>query len=198
MKKVFLIAMTALAVTFSANAQTDKGNIMLGGNLSYDYSKVKDVDGASHSFEIVPSIGYFFGDNFAAGLGLGYGYYENVSGLSGIGASDQVHAFQVAPFARAYQGNGDFKFFGQVSVPMAWGTAKLNDQKIGSVETYGVAVSPGFAYFPTSKIGVELSVKGLYFENNSINPENGTKISANSFGLNANSFAPKLGVQFYF
>ncbi len=198
MNKVFFMAIAAVAISFSATAQTEKGKLMLGGNVSYDYQKVENADNASHAFQLAPSVGYFFGDNFAAGLGLGYGYYENVSGASAFGIADQIHAFQLAPFARAYQGDGDFKFFGQLSVPMAWGTAHVNDEKIGSLESYGVAVSPGFAWFPTSKIGLELSVKGLYFENNTINPEIGSKVTQNSFGLNADSFAPKIGVQFYF
>lgn len=193
------MTVAVLTVGLSANAQTEKGKIMLGGQVGYDYSKVKDADENSNSLTIAPSIGYFVGNNVAVGLGLGYQYEENSALASSLFNSTKINAFQVAPFARMYKGDGDFKFFGQLSVPMAWGEGKAGDKTIGKLETYGVALAPGFAYFPTSKIGVELSVRGLYFESNTLKPEgSNTNVTVNNFGLNADSFAPKIGVQFYF
>jgi len=197
MKKLFLTLSAAIAVTFAANAQTEKGKTILGGNVSYDYTKVKDADVEGHSLNVLPSVGFFVSDNFAIGTGIGYAYEENTS-LAEVFEGNKVSAFSVAPFARLYKGDGDFKFFGQLSVPMAWGSAKEDDTKLGNTESYGVALSPGFAYFPTSKIGIELSVRGLYYQNNSLKYEEGEKVSTNSFGLNANSLAPSIGVQFYF
>lgn len=191
MKKLFLTLSAAIALTFAANAQTEKGNVILGGNVSYDYSKVKDADTETQSFGIQPSVGFFVNDNFAIGTGIGYAYAE-----SGVTTDN---SFGVAPFARLYKGDGNFKFFGQLSVPMAWGTTEEDDVKLGNSANYGVELAPGFAYFPTSKIGIELSVRGLYYQNSSFKPEGSDeKTSVNSFGLNANSFAPRLGVQFYF
>ncbi|SKB37602.1 Outer membrane protein beta-barrel domain-containing protein [Parapedobacter luteus] len=198
MKKLFLTLSAAIAVTFVANAQTEKGKFILGGNVSYDYTSVKDADIDSHSLGIIPSVGYFVSDNFAVGTGIGYAYEKNTAGADVFSSSNTVHAFSVAPFARLYKGDSNFKFFGQLSVPMAWGTAKADDTKLGNIESYGVELAPGFAYFPTSKIGIELSVRGLYYQNSSIKPEEGSNVTTNSFGLNANSLAPRLGVQFYF
>lgn len=197
MKKLFLTLTAAIAVTFAANAQTEKGKTILGGNVSYDYTKVKDADVEGHSLNVLPAVGFFVSDNFAVGTGIGYGYEENTS-LASAFEGNKLSAFSVSPFARWYKGEGDFKFFGQLSVPMAWGTAKEGDTKLGNTESYGVAVSPGFAYFPTSKIGIEFSVRGLYYQNTSLKPEEGEKVSSNSFGLNANSLAPSIGIQFYF
>ncbi|MGK6353225.1 outer membrane beta-barrel protein [Parapedobacter sp. DT-150] len=197
MKKLFLTLSAAIAVTFAANAQTEKGKVILGGNVSYDYSKVKDADAETHSLGILPSVGFFVSDNVAVGTGLGYSYEEN-TGATGAFGSNKLNAFSVSPFARVYKGDGDFKFFGQLSVPMAWGTAKEDDTKLGNIESYGVELAPGFAYFPTSKIGVEFSVRGLYYQNASLKPEEGSNTTTNSFGLNANSLAPRIGVQFYF
>ncbi len=194
MKKVLLTLTAAIAVTFAANAQTEKGKTILGGQVGYDYTKVKDVDGSTQSFSIVPNVGVFVADNIAVGLGFGYTFAQVDDGTD----KDKIGAFQAAPFARLYKGDGDFKFFGQLSVPMAWGTAKENDTKLGTTESYGVALSPGFAYFPTSKIGVEFSVRGLYYQSNSTKPDGGPKATTSSFGLNANSLAPSIGIQFYF
>lgn len=194
MKKLLLTLTAAAAVTFAANAQTEKGKTILGGTVSYDYSNVKDVDGSEQSFSIIPSVGVFVSDNVAVGLGIGYAWGQEDNGVEKV----KVGEFSAAPYARLYKGDGDFKFFGQLSVPMGWGTSKQNDDKLFSSERYGVELAPGFAYFPTDKIGIEFSVKGLYYQNTTLKPESGDNVSSNSFGLDASSFAPRIGIQFYF
>ncbi|HWK58326.1 MAG TPA: outer membrane beta-barrel protein [Parapedobacter sp.] len=194
MKKLLLTLTAAAAVTFAANAQTEKGKTILGGTVSYDYSNVKDVDGSEQSFSIIPSVGVFVSDNVAVGLGIGYAWGQEDNGVDKV----KVGEFSAAPYARLYKGDGDFKFFGQLSVPMGWGTSKQNDDKLFSSERYGVELAPGFAYFPTDKIGIEFSVKGLYYQNTTLKPESGDNDSSNSFGLDASSFAPRIGIQFYF
>lgn len=194
MKKLFLTLSAAVALTFAANAQTEKGKTILGGNVSYDYTNIKDVDGNVQSFSILPSVGVFVSDNVAVGLGFGYAWSQNDDGSD----KTKLGEFAAAPYARLYKGDGNFKFFGQLSVPMAWGNSKENDTKLASTERYGVELAPGFAYFPTEKIGIEFSVRGLYYQNYTSKPEGGDNVSTNSFGLNANSLAPRIGVQFYF
>ena len=196
MKKLFLTMMTGLGFAVVVNAQsTDKGNVILGGNASYNYEKVVDVDGNTQRYAILPQVGYFVQDNFALGLGVGY------SGTSAKSPSDVKTTsgeFAVSPFARLYKGDGSVKFFGQLSVPMAWGTSKLDGNETGTTARYGAAVSPGIAYFPTDKLGIELSVKGLYYEHTSREPQGGSKVGVNEFGLNVNSLLPTVGVNFYF
>ncbi|MEC3880405.1 outer membrane beta-barrel protein [Parapedobacter sp. 10938] len=194
MKKLLLTLTAAAAVTFAANAQTEKGKTLLGGTVSYDYANVKDVDGNTQSFSIIPSVGVFVNDNVAVGLGIGYAWSQDDDGTDKV----QSGEFSAAPFARLYKGDGNFKFFGQLSVPMGWGTSKANGDKIASAERYGVELAPGFAFFPTEKIGIEFSVKGLYYQNTTVTPEGGDGVSSNSFGLDASSFAPRIGIQFYF
>ncbi len=194
MKKLFLTLSAAIAVTFAANAQTEKGKFILGGNVSYNYDENLDNDGNRQGFSVAPNLGIFLADNIAVGLGIGYQWNQNDNSADKF----KTDLFFVSPYARVYQGNGDLKFFGQLSVPMGWGTSKTNDTKTASNETYGVELSPGLAYFPTSKIGIEFSVRGLYYQNSIWKPEAGDNISTNSFGLNVNSLAPSLGVRFHF
>ena len=182
----------AAAVTFTATAQTEKGKTILGGNVSYDHTE-HTPDWTTQTFSVLPSVGVFVSDNVAVGLGVGYAWAQNDDG--GKTTSGE---FAAAPYARLYQGAGNFKFFGQLSVPMGWGTTKLNDTKLRNTERYGVELAPGFAYFPTEKIGVEFSVRGLYYQNSTTKNEGGDNVSSNSFGLNANSLAPRIGIQFYF
>ena len=200
MKKLLLSLVAVSALAFSTQAQTEKGKFMLGGNVGFNTTKVDGANKSDLSFKVIPSVGYFVSDNFAIGTGVGYTYDKTVS------KKILSQAFEVAPFGRYYVGLSDqFKFFGQLSVPMSFGNNKVLDAdgnsgaKIASTTNIGVNVAPGFAFFPTKKIGIEFSVNGLGYANSSIKDEaTGNKVKANGFGLDANTFSPNLGVQFHF
>jgi len=195
MKKLFLTLTAVAALTFASQAQTEKGKFIVGGQLGFESSKIKDTDNKGNSFSINPTVGYFVSDNWVVGTGVGYNWAKAESSKE---ASVKVDAFKVAPFVRNYVGDGQFKFFSQLSVPMAWGkntvTAAGTDVE-SKFENYGVEIAPGFAFFPTSKVGIELKVRGLYFESQKDKADN---VTTNKFGLDANSLAPTLGVQFHF
>lgn len=195
MKKV-LLTLTAIAgLTIAANAQTEQGKIMVGGQIGFETSKVKDTDHKDNSFSINPTVGYFISDNLAIGTGIGYNWSKSEGDKNN---SIKFDAFQVSPFVRKYSANGPVRFFAQLSVPMAWGTQTVETSSIekkNKFENYGVELAPGLAYFPTSKIGIELKVRGLYYNYSKNKTED---ITTNTFGLNVNSLAPTLGVQFHF
>ncbi|RZK66431.1 MAG: porin family protein [Pedobacter sp.] len=200
MKKLLLSVVAVAGLVYGANAQTEKGKVILGGNVGFNSTKVEGAAKSDVSFSIVPSVGYFVDNNFAIGTGVGYNYNKQVS------ENTLNQAFVVAPFGRYYVGLSDqFKFFGQLSVPMAFGNNKIvNDNgdtgaKVASTTSIGVNIAPGFAFFPTKRIGIEVSVNGLGYNNLNVKNEiTGGEVSSNSFGLEANTFAPKLGVQFHF
>lgn len=192
-------------VIFSSQAQTEKGKFLTGGNVSYSTSK-SDAEGAksSHSFSIVPNVGYFVDDNIAVGTGIGYeSSKSNVASQVG-----KQEAFVISPFGRYYVPVAEnFKFFGQVSVPMAFGSTKATDadlevgDKTGSSTAIGVALSPGFAYFPSSRIGLEFSLNGVSYNNYSVEDSDGNELKgygSEDFSIGTNFFTPRLGIQFYF
>lgn len=200
MKKLLLSLVAVTGLALSTQAQTEKGKVMLGGNVGFSSSKVDGANKSDFSFSVVPSAGYFVSDNFAIGTGVGYTYNKEVSDLN------LNQAFKVAPFGRYYVGLSDqFKFFGQLSVPMSFGNDKVLDAngdtgaKTASTTDIGVNLAPGFAFFPTKRIGIEFSVNGLGYNNSSVKNElTGSKVKTEEFGLEAHTFAPKLGVQFHF
>src|SRR5690606_10321540 len=145
MKKLILSMALLGGVIFSSQAQTEKGKLMIGGNVSYSTAK-SDAEGAksSHEFSIVPNVGYFVSDNIAVGTGIGYQSSKS-DVASPVG---KIEAFAISPVGRYYVPVAEkFKFFGQVSVPMAFGTAKATDadlevgNKTGSSTAIGVALS---------------------------------------------------------
>lgn len=195
MKKILLTLTAVTAMTFAANAQTEKGTHIVGGQIGFETSKVKDTDNKNNSFSIAPQYGYFVSDNFALGLGLGYSWDK-----AELGDKETTHdSFTLTPYGRYYAGNSNVKFFGQLSVPMAWGNEKIDGDKFANTANYGVELAPGVAYFPAPRVGIEFKVRGLYFESNSRELEaDNAKVTSNSFGLDANSLAPTVGIQFHF
>lgn len=200
MKKVLLSLVAVAALTFGAQAQTEKGKIIVGGNVGFNSTKVDGAAKADFKFNVTPRVGFFVANNIAIGTGVGYDYDKSVS------EGQQTGAFVVAPFGRYYVNLTDqFKFFGHLAVPLNFGTVKdVNANgdtgaKLGTANSFGVNLAPGFAFFPNKKIAIEVSVDGLSYTNLTLKDDaSGAKIKANGFGLEANTFAPKLGVQFHF
>jgi hypothetical protein len=201
MKKLLLSLVAVAGLAISTQAQTEKGKILLGGSVGFSTSKADGAKKSDFSFNVAPSAGYFISDNFAIGTGLGYKYEKAVN------AGYLHQAFEVAPFGRYYVGISDqFKFFGQLSVPMSFGNIKDIDDVTGDVgdkvatsTEIGVQLAPGFAFYPTKRIGIELSVAGLGYNNISLKDSaTGIKAKADSFRLDASTIGPKLGVMFHF
>jgi len=204
MKKLLLSLIAVSALAFSTQAQTEKGKIMVGGNVEFNSEKVDGADKSNTTFAIVPSAGYFISENFA--LGTGIGYQSAKAFTANTGNSFKTQAVVINPFARYYANiTEQFKFFGQLSVPMSFGNTKTstdngdNYYKTNNNNSVGVALSPGFAFFPTKKFGIEFAVNGISYNDNRLENADGDKVSGNkNFNIGANFFAPKIGVQFYF
>lgn len=197
MKKLLLTLSAVAVLGLAANAQTEKGKFMLGGQVSYQGQSIKDSDAKSNEFSIIPNVGYFVADNIAVGTGIGYSWTENKNTTN---TKNTNSSFVLAPFGRMYSNNeGPVKFFGQLTVPMAWGTQEVNGDKTATTANYGVELAPGVAYFPTSNLGIEFKVRGLFYNNGSTTDEaTDAKTTVNSYGLNVNSLAPTVGVTFHF
>ncbi|MCX2483008.1 outer membrane beta-barrel protein [Pedobacter sp. MR2016-24] len=209
MKKVLLSLIAVAGLAFTTQAQTEKGNFLIGGNVELNTGKTDGAAKTNINFAVIPSVGYFFSNDFAVGTGIGYEYAKNYSSVDVagtlVGASAQSSAFVVSPFLRGYKSvNDQFKFFAQLSVPMAFGNNKIGDAegnnmvKTGKNNQVGVALSPGFAFFPSKKFGIEFSVNGISYNDYNAEDANGNNVGGNkNFNIGANFFAPKIGVQFY-
>jgi opacity protein-like surface antigen len=205
MKKLILSLTAVVAIALSASAQTEKGKFILGGTASYESVK-SDAAGAkaAQNLTLVPNVGYFVSNNFALGTGIGYSY----SKIGSASPTGQNEAIVVNPFGRYYVGLSDqFKFFGQAAVPLAFGTVKSTDAsgdagaKVGSSTSVGVALSPGFAYFPTKKIGIEFAFRGVSYDSYKVEDANDNEIKgagSERFSIGTSFFTPQIGVQFHF
>jgi hypothetical protein len=89
MKKILLFGIMILGV-LALNAQTDKGDWMVGGNLSFNTAK------KNTSIQFSPQAGYFFAKNFVLGGQLSVAYNEQ--------GNTNITDFGVGPFVRYYFG----------------------------------------------------------------------------------------------
>lgn len=205
MKKLILSLAILSGIAMTTQAQTEKGKTVLGGNVYFNSIK-SDAEGAKaiQNFSIVPSAGYFVADNIAIGTGIGY----HTSKGNVASASGKKEAFVVRPFGRYYKSLSDqFKFFGQLSVPMEFGNEKAIDadlkvgDKTGSSTSFGVALSPGFAYYPTPSIGIELSFNGAAYNSYKVKDGDDKELKgrgSESFSIGTDFFSPSIGIQFHF
>jgi hypothetical protein len=153
MKKFRLIPLFAmLALGFSASAQIQKGNVLVGGNFGDVNLGLNDPK--IFSIDITPKAAWFIQDNVALGgyvnLGLETAKGSNTTTNYGIGALGRYYTGSDVEVLR----HG--RFFGEGTV----GIGGVNVSG-GGGNTNGLNLSfgPGFAYFITPNIGLETLFK---------------------------------------
>ena len=130
MKKVFLVASILVAGFISANAQTEKKTVMLGGNITFQTSDGESV------FAAAPNVGFFVANNIAVG------------GRFSIVTSEGYTAWGVGPFVRGYfAGSDKGKFFAEASGNV--GGVTDSDTEVG----FGAGA--GYALFLNKSIALE-------------------------------------------
>lgn len=145
MKKLTLLwVVTAAFCLGKANAQTEKGTYLLGGNATF-----QTADGYS-IFLVNPSGGYFFKDNFAAGANI-YLLF-----------ADGVNSYSVGPFARYYFGkNPTGKFFGNVGLGIGKSTGPDLNLSYGLGAGYAIFLNKSIALEASANYRREIDYGGL-------------------------------------
>lgn len=179
MKKGLLSIFAVIVFVIAANAQTEKGSIMAGGNFSLDFDKAKyksgstSVDGEkTTTLTINPVGGYFIMDGLAVGADLtietSKDKYEN---------DDEFGYTHIAlgPFVKYYHSSG---FFGLGSFGLGSAKSKSTDAASGitSETTYGVSawrLGAGYAIFLNDNVSLEpmLSYGSTSLKNKDADPE---------------------------
>ena len=153
MKKIIIIAFAALiGIAFTAGAQIQQGNVLLGGNLAnislgLDNSKV-------FSFDLTPKAAWFIEDNVAIGA------YANL-GIESAKNSSTTTDYGIGALGRYYTGKNmevlkHGRFFGEATV--GFGGINVSDNG-GHTNGVNLGVGPGFAYFVTRSVGLETLLK---------------------------------------
>jgi hypothetical protein len=148
MKTLIFTLVTFFIFSFTVHAQIQKGNVMVGGDISrLDLSLNK---GNNFSFIIDPKAAWFIKDNLAVGA------YVNFELVTAKGAGSNIN-YGIGPLARYYINDGNInvlrhaRFFVEGNV----GIQGSNPHVGSSTNGLGLGFGPGLAYFITPNIGLE-------------------------------------------
>ena len=202
-KTLLFSLLTSAILLFSANtmeAQTKKGNFMVGGEVGLSTSSSSvTVDGSEKEgssatqFNIAPSVGYFFVDNFAAGIGVDY----TLSTVKNNNRDELDSDLLFGPYMRYYIPFGDKAIFFEADFGYGNSTDNItidNEQQNAITNVFAVGIGPGFTIFSNDNIGIEALAKYNFASSNSILKANGFETSSNSI---THAFDFSVGIQVY-
>ncbi|ELR73843.1 hypothetical protein C900_00007 [Fulvivirga imtechensis AK7] len=113
MKKFLLVVFALVGFLASVNAQTEKGSITAGGNISIDFEKEKFKSGSTTvdvgnntSFTFNPLVGFFIMDGLAAGLEVNLQTSKFKSDDDTF--ESKFNAISIGPFVKYYHTSGAF------------------------------------------------------------------------------------------
>lgn len=152
MKKLLLTLAIAVTGFTAANAQIQKGNVLMGGNISNIRFGLDAPN--EFSFNLNPKAAWFVQDGIALGGEVNFGL------LTAKNAGTSIN-YGVGALGRYYAGetSGDVvknsMFFGEATV----GINGINPAVGDNTNGLGFSFGPGFTYFVTKNIGLETLLK---------------------------------------
>lgn len=127
-------------------AQTEKGNVLIGGTAGFDYSKEGELK--TTTFSLAPMAGFFVVDNLAVGGGVGLA----LTSTKFDGEDFNSTAIALQPMVRYYfGGSGNTRPFG--AADFRWASVKVGDNDSESGVGFGIGV--GIDFFLNSRVAIE-------------------------------------------
>lgn len=154
------------STTSGMSGPTSQGKWLVGASFGAGSSKTDNAGAINKNSYLTfqPAVSYFIQDDLALGVVLGVGSWKTT-----IASVDdlKMSTLFVAPSVRYYMPITErFKFFGLLLVPI--GSEKqtlLNGAAVDlKTQVMGVELIPGFAFFPSRKISIEMNLGALSFQ----------------------------------
>ena len=188
--KVISIGFVLMFFVFALNGQTEKGNVLLGGEAKLNFTFQQIDDHEKNTFrELSPQIGIFVADGLALGVELPISYLSSnrEASIDEIGIYYRSTLFAVTPFLRYYFGKSHIR-------PYLHGKAGLGSSKTEiTFESFSTHVvippvylaSRRFLYEIGGGLGIFLNDKisldfGVGFTSQSIIPDEDTNSNNSS------------------
>lgn len=156
-KKIALGCLLMLLVCVKGQSQTQKGNILLGGGLSFSNTKEKD----KNVLLINPNAGLFIVDNFAIGMELSL---ESETKASSV--------FTIGPYLRGY--------FAKTDKGAILGQVSYNNVSSDGKTSSAFGAKGGYAFFLNKNIAIENTVGYLFGDNSTLRIGVGFQIHLNN------------------
>lgn len=213
MKKLALLFVFVFVAGFGvAQAQTDQGNIMVGGLINFSsQSGETTVDGTSTdnptttNFGINPLGGYFVTDNLAVGVDIGF-MSESTNDNGDPETITRSNMIQGGVFGRYYLRPADMVgIYGQLGVGFGSGSSET---EVDGTTTDGpdrtliaAGISPGITIFPSESVGIDFRVGNIGYNSLTEKQEQGgveTENTTNTLEFNVDLTTVGVGVFFFF
>ena len=144
MKKI-VFALSLLSLTSTGFSQINKGQWLVGGSASLDFTKFGDDDNSKvTSFSISPDAGYFFVNNFAGGARVSFNSVKQEG-------EDAASSFVFAPFARYYFLPAAQKVNIFADASYGFGSVK-SDGESESMNQFAIAAGPAVFLSPNTAL----------------------------------------------
>jgi hypothetical protein len=176
MTRILLTLLIVFSFSFIANAQFNKGDILLGGQLSYSENKTTSnypTNSNSNNGNFQISIGKAIQSNAIFGLNLGYTPYSYTNDY--IGNTNPIeyksHLYSIGIFYRKYYPIGkEFYFFGEAAGSYTGGPDSGKDSlgnQVSSGTTSGgnLGLTPGISYKISKRFMLDLGLPNLFYAN---------------------------------
>jgi hypothetical protein len=212
MKKVLSLTLLAL-LCLEVNAQLQKGNIMIGGSLSFsNNSSDQDfINGFSSSeatsFRLSPKAGYLLSDRAVIGLGLSL--ITSVTEYTSNSSAQETRnkGLDISPFYRQYFSLGDkVAFFAHGMATLGFSKSKSKSQNgtdseetEGNGRSYTIGIVPGVNYFLNEKWALEASLGTLSYSagNSDTSGTFGPDVESRGFNFNFGIDSFSFGLKYF-
>jgi outer membrane receptor for ferrienterochelin and colicin len=174
MKKHFYLLILFFAIAYGSQAQIKKGDILLGGTLSFNTQKTTQDNNfpsqpyKQSNFSITPSIGKAIKDNLLAGFDLTFTGSTNTQGTGAGSYANKLHNYGAGVFLRKYKPLGSgFAIFMQTRFGGNYNTQKTqyngDPYPNSNIKGYSFDLSfyPGIAYAITKRVQLETGFANL-------------------------------------
>lgn len=151
MKKIFSILL--LLISLSLNAQITKNNWLVGGGISFSYSKSKPeaaVDSKAFHMSLSPNLGYFIWNKFALGSRLDF----DMSRYKSDNGSSSFDRLLVTPFIRYY-------FLGNEKMINPFAESSYRFSVINENNSQEFSAKGGIAIFANNSVAYEIFLNYL-------------------------------------
>lgn len=188
--KYFLLVALLVAGTLPGIAQIESSSKFINGTVRLTVSG--SGENAQTAVVFSPTFGYFISDEMAVGGTLGIVTRPT-------GGDDNDLTVSLSPFVRRYFSIVDdkFYFFANGALSLSYGNSAAGFGEFrSSDEAFSVSLtaSPGFAYFPSERWGLDFTFTAFGLSFFGIGEEE----TALLFTIGATTFAPSLGFSYYF
>lgn len=201
--------MVALLATTASFAQLSQGTIYGTANMGLTSTSNETTTAGAKTAETTNTVGnfglgagYFIADGLS--VGLAFNLNSNTTKDELNGGENRTNTTLIGIGARKYASLSDnFALFGQLGV--GFGSGKSEAEAAGNTQTtnefsaFAVQLAPGFTFFPTERIGLDVTVGSIgYTSTSNTNPGPDTENTSGTFNFGINLAAVTFGVQVFF